>query len=71
MLVLFFLAGSASAAIDPVLKRTGVGLTERGYLLSLDDMVIYDFDFPEGMTIRPRIEVAPASSLRVQVTLDT
>lgn len=71
MLALFFLAGSASAAIDPVLKRTGVGLTERGYLLSLDDMVIYDFDFPEGMTIRPRIEVAPASSLRVQATLDT
>lgn len=71
MLALFFLVSSASATtIDPVVKETGLGLTERGYLLSLDDKVIYDFDFPAGMTIRPRIEVAPASSLRVQVTLE-
>lgn len=70
MLALFLLVGGASAAIDPPLKYTALGLTERGYFLSSDDEVTYIFDFPMGMTIRPRIEVAPASSLRVQASLD-
>ena len=70
VLALFLLVGGASAEIDPLVKYTAPGLTERGYFLSPDDMILYDFSFPQGMTLRPRIEVAPASSLRVQVTLE-
>ena len=39
MLALFLLVGGASAAIDPPLKYTALGLTERGYFLSSDDEV--------------------------------
>ena len=70
MLALFLLVGGASAALFTHVKGTALGLTERGYFLTPDDEAIYDFYFPQGMTIRPRIEVASASSLRVQATLD-
>ena len=71
VLTLFLVVSGVSAGtVDRHVQELAPGLSARGYLLSADDEAMYEFSAPQGMTIRPRIEVDPLSSLRVQATLD-
>ncbi len=69
--LLVALVGGASAGIVVGLERLEPGFTDRGYMLSADDEAIYSLYAPRGMNLRPRIEVDPASTLRLQAYIDS
>lgn len=71
VLTLFLVVSGVSAGtIDRHVHELAPGLSARGYFLSADDAAMYEFSAPHGMVLRPRIEVDPASSLRVQARLE-
>ena len=61
---------AAFRTIDGATHLLLPGLSARGYLLSDDDMALYTVYAPQGMTLRPRIEVDRASRLRLQARVD-
>lgn len=73
LLLTVLAVGGASAVwpIDSNEHAVAFGTTSRGYLLSADDVAYYSIYYPQGMTIRPRITVDPASPLRLAARLDT
>jgi len=68
--LLVLVNGVSAGLIDSHVKELAPGLSDRGYFLNADDEAIYEFEVPHGMVLRPRIEVAPASALRVRATFD-
>lgn len=69
-LLLLALVGGAEAQIITGEERLEPGVTDRGYMLSADDQAGYSLWAPDGMTLRPRIEVDPASTLRLKARIE-
>jgi hypothetical protein len=72
VLLALVLASAGGAAAGIVIGPEGLhpGVSDRGYLLSADDAALYGLYAPRGMVARPRIEVDPASALRVKARID-
>lgn len=68
--LLIALVGGAEARLITGGERLQPGVTDRGYMLSADDQALYSLWAPRGMTLRPRIEVDPASTLRLKARIE-